>query len=310
MKKPNLPLLSTWLLTLCFPLFAAEPPIAVAVFDFQSPDEGIRDLGPKVSALIGANLSADPRLITVERAELDKALIEQELGLSGTIAPDSAAKIGHLTGARVLVTGRVIKAADETIIIAKVIGTETSRVFGTTAKSPPGASLGETAASLTKSIADVISQNVASLLAAPADSDDQIARIKAALKPGRLPTVSVHIPEQHFGRAVIDPAAETELALILQKCGFTVTDQKSKSRPDFAFEGEAFSEMGLRKGNLMSCKARLELKLRNLANGELVAVDRQVSVGIDLSEHIAAQAALKNAAREIAGRMLPKFANR
>ena len=55
--------------------------LTVAVFDFESKDEAVRDLGPKVATLINADLSAEPQLITVERAELDKALGEQELGL-------------------------------------------------------------------------------------------------------------------------------------------------------------------------------------------------------------------------------------
>ncbi len=307
--KTNLPLLAAFLLATRLAALTAEPPITVAVFDFQSPDEGVRDLGPKLSALVCAHLSTDARLITVERAELDKALGEQELGLAGTIAPDLAARVGHLTGAKVLITGRVMKAADETLVVAKVIGTETSRVFGATAKSEHGASVADTAATLARSIADLISRNSAVLVAAPANPDERIARIKAALKPGKLPAVSVHVPEQHFGRPVIDPAAETELALILKQCGFTLVDQKSSRRPDFAFEGEVFSEHGMQKGNLVSCKARLELKVRNLADGELLVVDRQVSVGVDLSEHIAAKAALQNAAREMAERIIPKLAD-
>ncbi len=93
-------------------------------------DEMARDLGPQIATLVNANLSAEPNLITVERAELDKALGEQELGLSGTVTPDSAAKVGHLTGAKVLVTGRVFKTDTELFIVAKIIGTETSRVYG------------------------------------------------------------------------------------------------------------------------------------------------------------------------------------
>ena len=104
--------------------------LTVAVFDFDSKDEAVSDLGPKVATLVNANLSAEPQIITVERAELEKVLGEQELGLSGTVNPDSAAKIGQLTGAKVLVTGRVFKVDDQTIIVAKVIGTETSRVYG------------------------------------------------------------------------------------------------------------------------------------------------------------------------------------
>src|SRR3954469_12345832 len=73
---------------------AAEA-MTVAVFNFESTDEGMRDLGPKAATLINATLSAEPDIITVERAELEKALGEMELGLSGTVAPDTAAKVGH-----------------------------------------------------------------------------------------------------------------------------------------------------------------------------------------------------------------------
>jgi hypothetical protein len=117
----------------------------------------------------------------------------------------------------------------------------------------------------------------------------------------------VHIPEEHLSRPVIDPAAETELLKMLKACGFTILDAKSGKWADYAIEGEAFSEVGLRKGNLVSCKARLEVKLRDLSSGELLAVDRQVGIGIDLSEHVAAKAALEQAARDVAGRLLVPF---
>src|SRR5262245_60796217 len=124
-------------------LFAANPlaysatqdVLSVAIFDFESKDEAVRDLGPKVATLVNANLSAEPQLITVERAELEKILGEQELGLSGTVSPETAAKVGHLTGAKVLVTGRVFKADKELVMVAKIIGTETSRVYGEIVKS-------------------------------------------------------------------------------------------------------------------------------------------------------------------------------
>jgi len=62
---------------------AGGQPLTVAIFDFESKDEAVRDLGPKVAVLINASLSAEAQIITVERAELEKTLGEQELGLSG-----------------------------------------------------------------------------------------------------------------------------------------------------------------------------------------------------------------------------------
>lgn len=283
-------------------------PLTLAVFDFQSPEEGLRELGPKMSALVGANLAADSRLITVERAELDKALGEQELGLSGTISVETAAKVGHLTGAKVLVTGRVMKSERETIVVAKIIGTETGRVFGAKVVLPPAGSLDAAATELAKTIAETASKNAGELIAKVENAEDAAARIRAGIKAGKAPAVSVHIPEQHFGQPVIDPAAQTELLLIFQQSGFTLVDEKSGAHPDFAIEGEAFSERAMQKGNLVVCKARVEMKVRKIANGEIVFTDSQTSRSVDLAEHIAAKQALQNAARELALRIAPKLA--
>src|SRR5258708_3534740 len=131
--KKNIPLSLILLLMLCAtarPARAGDEVLTVAVFNFESKDEAVYDLGPKIATLVNANLSAEPKIITVERAELEKVLSEQELGLSGTVSADTAAKVGNLTGAKVLVTGRIFKADKELVIVSKIIGTETSRVYG------------------------------------------------------------------------------------------------------------------------------------------------------------------------------------
>src|SRR5579863_8995557 len=101
------PLLLLFLLTAFLSRAAAADVLTVAVFDFDSKDESVRGLGAKVGTLLNAELSAEPQIITVERAELEKVLGEQEINLSGTVSPDTAVKVGQLTGAKVLVTGRV-----------------------------------------------------------------------------------------------------------------------------------------------------------------------------------------------------------
>lgn len=287
--------------------FAADQLFSVAVFDFDSRDDGVRDLGPKVATLINAQLSADPRLVTVERAELDKVLGEQELGLSGTVTPDSAAKVGSLTGAKVLVTGRVFKTDTELFIVAKIIGTETSRVYGELVKGGTEASISDLSEQLAKKVATDVTEKGDTLIAKVATHEDRVAAIKAALGDKKLPVVSVKISEQHFGQPVIDPAAQTELSLLLQQCGFTVVDEASTNRPEIEITGEAFSEFGMRKGNLQSCRARIEIKAREVATGNILAVDRQTSVAVDLAEHVAAKEALQNGTGELAERLLPKL---
>jgi translation initiation factor 1 (eIF-1/SUI1) len=281
--------------------------LAVAVFDFESSDEAVRDLGPKVAILLNAYLSAEPNLMTVERAELEKALGEQELGLSGTVTPDSAAKVGNLTGAKVLVTGRVFRTDTELFIVAKIIGTETSRVYGEMVKGNTEASISDLSEQLAKKIAADVTQKGDTLVAKVESHGDRVAKIKKELGDKKLPVVLVKISEQHFGQYVIDPAAQTELSLILQQCGFTVVDEHSTNKPDVEITGEALSEFGMRKGNLQSCRARIEIKARDVASGNIISEDRQTSVAVDLAEHIAAKTALENGAGELAERLIPKL---
>lgn len=288
---------------------AAEPEVlTVAVFDFESKDEAVRDLGPKVATIVSAVLSANPSVITVERAELDKALGEQELGLSGTVSSETAAKVGKLTGAKVLVTGRVFKADKNLMVVAKVIGTETSRVYGEMVQGGPNASIADLATELAKKVGAIVGEKGATLVAKVETPEERLERIKKSLKGDKRPALSVKITERHFNGPTMDPAAETELGKIAGDCGFKLADDKSDLKADIEISGEALSEFGMRKGNLVSCKARVEIKVRERTSGNILFVDRQTSVAVDLTEQVAAKAALQKAAAELAERVLPKLA--
>jgi len=295
------------LLTAAPPLFAGDEILTVAIFDFESKDDAVRDFGPKIATLVNANLSAEPQIITVERAELEKVLGEQELGLSGVVSQDTAAKVGRLTGAKVLVTGRVFKADKELVIVAKIISSETSRVFGELVKGSSSASITDLSEQLAKKISATISAKGGDLVAKTLTREAQIAAIKKALKPGALPSIFINLPERHFGQAVIDPAAETELGLIFTECGFKLIDDKSAEKADIEITGEAFSAYAMRKGNLISCRSRIEIKAHK-KTGEVVLVDRQMSAAVDIAEQTAAKASLQNAALELAARLVPAVA--
>jgi len=276
----------------------------IAVFDFESRDEAVHDLGPKIAALVNVGLAGEPNLITVERAELEKALGEQELGLSGTVQAEGAAKVGHLTGAKVLVTGRVFKVDRELIVVAKIIGTETSRIYAEMVKGPAATPITDLASELAQKIANRVSHEGTALIANTETRGDAVARIKTALSGKSLPAIVLKITERHFGQPVIDPAAETEIATLLQQSGFKLLSETSAAAPEVVISGEAFSAFGFRKGNLISCKARIELKAVR-ANGEIAVVDRQTSVAVDITEQTAAKTALQNAADELAQRIIP-----
>src|ERR1017187_3719064 len=187
--KTRFTLVCATLLALTLTARAADV-LTVAVFDFESKDEAVRDLGPKVASLVNAQLSADPRLIMVERAELEKALGEQELGLSGTVDPETSAKVGHMTGAKVLVTGRGFNVGRETMIVAKVIGTETSRVYGDVVRGTAGsASVADMSTDMAARIARIVSEKADTLVARVEKPEDLIARLQPQVQDKKMPKI-------------------------------------------------------------------------------------------------------------------------
>lgn len=308
MKTPRLLLAAFALVASAFTAAGADP-LPVAVFDFQAGDRSLEKKGAEVGVLLNAFLSAQPDVFLVERQEVEKLLGEQELGLSGTVSSDTAARVGSLVGAKVLVTGRVFESGGKGYIVAKVIGTETGRVYGEMTTTPSLDQLDAAVAELAEKIAATVNGKSASFVAKFESDEARVERLKKLVSGKKLPAVLVAIPEQHLARPVIDPAAQTELMLVLRAVGFeVVTREEAAGRADVAtINGEAFSEFGLRRGNLVSCRARIEVVVKDAA-GKTLGADRQMDVAIDIAEHIAGKKALESAALKLADRLVPLLA--
>lgn len=291
------------------PAASVAGPLPLAVFDFQAGDRALEKKGAEIGVLLNAFLSAQPDVFLVERQEVEKLLGEQEFGLSGTVAPDTAAKVGALVGAKVLVTGRVFESGGKGYLVAKVMGTETGRVFGEMATTSDLAQLDGPVSQLAEKIAATVARQSSALVAKVEPPEARVERLKKIVSGKRLPPVLVLIPEQHLARPVIDPAAQTELMKTLAEVGFQVlTPAEAAGRDDVAtIAGEAFSEFGLRRGNLVSCRARVEVVVKDAA-GRLLATDRQMDVAVDIAEHSAGKKALEAAALKLADRLVPKLA--
>jgi TolB-like protein len=281
----------------------------VAILPFQERGRDAADLGPQVTDLLFAKLVVNPDIYLVEREDINKLLEEKELNLSGLVNPGQAVQVGYLTGAKIIVTGSVVIAGDSQYLVAKVIGTETSRVLGASAKGRIDDDLDDLVEKLAASVATTISERASELIAKTVVLEDRIAAIGEKLGERKRPSVWIEITERHIGQATIDPAAETEFALICKELGFDVIDHKEGNRDtaDVLLVGEGFSQFASRHGNLISVKGRVELKATNRETGKLLASDRQVSLAVDLAEQIAGKAALQEAAANIAGRLLPKI---
>jgi Curli production assembly/transport component CsgG len=305
MKTSLILLTCSALLTFSFSR-AAEKPLSIAVLDLSAP-KGLEAEAEKLTLLLGVHLSQKAEFQMVERVEIEKLLSEQELSLTGTIDTATASKIGHIVGAQILITGRVLDVGGKHMAVAKIIGVETSRVSSVSTEFTSLEEVTTAAEKMTELLTQRLKDPQSAFTTKEESWDEMIARLKKALPAGvPLPSVRVAIPEEHISRRVPDPAAQTEIQKVLQELGFKIVDG---GPADFSIEGEAFSERASQRGQMIFCKARLEVKVAD-AKKEKIWVDRQTTSAVDLAENVAGKTALQKAGRSIADRVVTDFFSR
>lgn len=292
------------LVTIAFsslPILAQETPpkstvFSVGVLPFTDTDD-TKSLGSSASELVGAQLGMSGNLVLIERSQLDAILSEQGVGLTGAVDPQSAAKLGNLIGAQILVTGRVFKAGKDTYCIAKAIST-------TTGRSLPAQTLVKdddwmnAATVLATALDESIAKNAADMAPKSETAEARIERLKKMVEGKTLPKVFIRVPEEHLSRIIPDPAVQTEIEFTLQKIGVTVVTDETAA--DIVVAGEAFSERAIQLGTLVSCRARCELTLTRKSAPGTKQVNRITTGAVDIAENTAAKQALQNAGAKLA----------
>ncbi len=290
--------------------------LTVAVLDFSTETPGTPDLGTQISEVLTATLGGENAYTLVDRSSLTRVLQEHELSLTGLVDANQATKIGRLVGARLLVSGKVFVIDKQLFITAKLIGTETSLVEGILVKGEVPAGIDPLIVQLSQKLASRLVSAGPTLVAQDDLIVDPLPGLKTALASRQLPKVAIRITERHLTdvpAAHVDPAAETELKMMLTDCGFTVVegtnDELARAGVQLLVTGEAFSEPAAHIGTLISCTDRLELTLTRLPDKKIMLADRDNNRAVDLSEHLAGKLAIQKSARLLGVKLLRHLAN-
>ena len=287
---------------------AADKPqaaLTVAVYDFKG-DSDATHFDNKVTTFVTANLASETNLVMLERADLSEVLNEQAFGISGMVSSDAAAKIGQVTGVKVLIAGQVIKTeGDHLVIVASIIGTETGRLFAAKVEGPADHLINLTL-DLSRKIAQTIALQATNLVTPVLEShEERVEHILKSIEGKNRPSVSINFTANNgLGQNWRDGVIESELGAILLKAGLLRWWMRpSGTKPDLQITGSSATETGLPRGGLLTGRATVELKIQERRTGNIISFDRQETTATDLGVTAAAKAAQIKAVDDIAERI-------
>jgi Curli production assembly/transport component CsgG len=288
---------------------ASQDGLTVAVYDFAAADKISASYASKVTAFVTSELTLETNLVMLARADLSQALREQAFGISGLVNSEAAAKIGQLTGAKVLVTGQVFRTErDHVVLVASIIGTETGRLFAATVEGDVMRPM-TLSWDLSRKIAQTICAQATNLVVAAGEPRDQrLDRIVKAIKGKNRPAVSISI--HHYSEDGPEHAStgEGEFGAVLLKAGFPVVDANSERKPDLEITGVDDFSATARRSDLISCRVVFDVKVQERRTGRIIPLEHQESTATDIALPAALRTAQADAVDSLAERILPLLA--
>lgn len=298
MKKFLLILLTALSVSCAWAESVQIPTVAVLPFEARTRSGEQNADGKSIAELIGISLLETGSVELVERAELDKALDELQLSAVGLTEKESQLKLGKFVGARILITGSMFQSGDKHYLVAKIIGTETSRVMGCSV-SGTGDFAGMTG-ELAPKIAAILEKQSEKLLPRPESVDTAATQLKSTVS-GKQRKVFVRVKEE-INVSVPDPAAETALKALLLELGFDVVNAEAGA--DFTVTGEAVASQAGDYRKFTSASARVELSVFDREK-KLLATGAAKESLAGATYVIAAKEAIEQAALRLAGELFP-----
>jgi len=105
----------------------------IAVIEFSDLEGNVTQFGKYLAEELITRLFRTKKFEVVERQLLNKVLSEQKLGITGLIDDKSAIAIGKILGVDAIVSGTITDFVTDLKVNARIISTETGKVFGVAA---------------------------------------------------------------------------------------------------------------------------------------------------------------------------------
>lgn len=282
-------------------------PIRVAVFDIDV-SSGINIEPGALTDQLNTILATMPKVTIVNRDQIRRVAEEHQIALSGLVDGASAVKVGKFVSAQYLVVGRASKIGQTFYLVLRMIDVETTEQSTISAKGNAEQGFDAVLNRLNASLVETL-KRLQQPVVEP--EDKAFAELRKLIKPLQGKTLLVEIEETHVNRPLVDPAAQMAVAQRLRSLGLNVvvpkdpmpgwkdtlleTGRYGQKKIDYLLEGEGVSGLAAQIQGLVSCRARVELRLIGVPGREVNASDRGVAAGADLVESLAAKTALEAA---------------
>ncbi len=105
----------------------------IAVIEFSDLDGNVTQFGKYLAEELITRLFRTKKFEVVERQLLNKIISEQKLSITGMIDENSAKELGRILGVDAIVSGTITDLVTDLKVNARIISTETGKVFGVAA---------------------------------------------------------------------------------------------------------------------------------------------------------------------------------
>ena len=280
--------------------------IRIAIFNFECV-EGVDAKPQALTDHVTTVLSTMENVQLVDREQLAKVAEEQKIALSGIDAA-SAAKVGRFVSAQYVLVGRASKIGQTNYLVVKVIDTETTKQTTVAAKAPVEDGVNKLLGNLETPLTEKVGK-----LRGNKDDDGaaRLEELKKRFKPLAGKTFLVEVSEEHVNRPLRDPAAQMAIAKHMRDLGMTVivpekpvvgwkehlleTGKYGDKEVDYLVAGEGVSANAGQIQGLVTCRARVELRIVPVPGREVAASDSGAAAAVDLVEALGAKSALEEA---------------